>query len=567
MLSLRRLCYVLLMVFGICGIFILYNMNANNNKIVSIKNKETKDQKLISGDCISKSEEVYFYVIGNEKKDIYRDIYQNTCRLMDDLKVSWSKLDKIAEDDFSNSKAVFIFCDDTVNSYVDLKLLAEFIERGGKVILAAGIAEGYEDSYLTPVAGIMDKTKKENYQRFRFLDGFFPLQEELMIYDGYNASLCLDVRSNAKIYVEDADKNVPIIYTYPYGEGETLVINATFLNDSRCMGFLAAGIGCILDDFVYPVLGVECVYLDNFPIVTYVDDAVSMKLYGRTTEAFVRDVVWPVFQEIAVKNDIQYTSSVLSVATKEDAFPAISESLFNTLGKSALQFNGEMAFAADCLNASRLYRNNNFIKSFEKTFKNYDIGALVMISDESVQKSIDVLNQDIHAVRGKLYAENVKDRMAVLDNYYVFPEATKGIDLDNGNMLSIASVLASHGMISHSFDINRLITIDENNPSWDADKVQLGEFEKRIFALADYLKKVTLTDTKNALKSYLGLEYTWKTKKNKIEISANEIIQGQPFYIRTKKRILRADGAEFEKLDNNYYFVRLNSCKAVLTLE
>ena len=131
MLSLRRLGYVLLMVMGICGIFILYNMNENSNKIVTIKNKEVEEKEIIYGETIGKSEEVHFYVIGDEERDLYRDIYGNVCRLMDDLKVSWSKLDRIEADDFNNSKAVFIFCDDIVNSYVDLRLLGEFIEKGG----------------------------------------------------------------------------------------------------------------------------------------------------------------------------------------------------------------------------------------------------------------------------------------------------------------------------------------------------------------------------------------------------------------------------------------------------
>ena len=190
-----------------------------------------------------------------------------------------------------------------------------------------------------------------------------------------------------------------------------------------------------------------------------------------------------------------------------------------------------------------------------------------MISDEPIQESMDILGKDIHAVRGKLYAKKAEDRMAVLDNYYVFPEATKGISLDNGNMMAIASVLASHGMVSHTFDVNRLITIDESNPSWDTDKVALTEFEKRIFVPTDYLQKATLTNTKSALESYLGLEYAWKKTGNTIELSANKIVQGQPFYIRTEKNILKAEGAEFEKLENNYYLLRLNSCKAVLTLE
>lgn len=566
MLSLKRLIYVLLIVFGICGIFILYNINENNNRTVTISNQIVEEQEMIQGESVEKSEEPCFYVVGSEEKEMYQDIYQNVCQLMQDMKVSWHKRDTIEEKDLENKKAVLVFCDDVINRYVDLRLLGKFIENGGKVILAAGVAEGYEDSYLMPILGIIEKTIKENYQDYHFRKSLFPLQEEYMTYDGYNVSTWLNVRSNADIYVEDSKKQVPVLYSYPYGKGETLVVNATFFSDSRCMGFLTAGISNLLEEFVYPVMGTESVYLDNFPIVTYVNDPVCMKLYGRTTEAFVRDVVWPVFQGMAVRNEIKYTSSVLSVASDADAFPAISESLFNTMGKSALQYNGEMAYAADCKKTISLYRNEDFIKNFENNFQNYHITSLIMMSQKPVQESMEILGKDIKAVRGKLDAKNPEERMAFLKDYYVFPEATKGVHLEGGNMLAIACVLTSHGMVSHTFDVNKLISIDENSPSWDTDKVQLGDFEKRIFSKMSYLQKVTLTEIKNLLKSYENLEYTWKRKDNQLEISANQFVKGQPFFIRTEGKITKAEGAEYESIGNNYYILRLNSSKAVIII-
>lgn len=567
MLSLKRLIYVLLIVFGICGIFILYNINENNNRTVKISNKIVEEKELLQGESITKEKEPHFYVAGNDKKDIYKDIYSNVCQLMGDMKVSWEKAESLTKTELNNEKAVIIFCDDTVNEYVELPLLAQFIENGGKVIFAAGIAEGYEDSYLLPIQGVVEKNIKENYQNYDFVGEIFPLQEEQMTYSGYTASTWMTLREKATVYVEDSEKKVPIVYTYPYGQGESLIINATFLSDSRCMGFLSGGIGILLDDFVYPVLGTECVYLDNFPIVTYVNDPVCMKLYGRTTEAFVRDVVWPVFQGMAVRNELKYTSSVLSVASDQKAFPAISESLFNTMGKSALQYDGEMAYAADCFKTSPLYKNAEFIENFERTFENYDISALVMMSEKPIKESIEVLGKEIQAVRGKLEAEQAEERMLFSEEYYVFPEATRGTKLEEGSMLEIASVLTSHGMVSHTFDINQLISIDENSPTWDTDKIKLQEFEEKVFQQTDYLEKVTLTETKSLLKSYQSMEYTWKKDGDKIEIYADNFVEGQPFFLRTECGITKAENAEYEKISNDYYIVHLKASKAVLTIE
>ena len=467
MLSVRRLFYVILMVLGICGMFLLSNINEKDTALLSekqvVKQDVEKEKKNLRGENIDQSEEVQFYILGDENKELYGDIYRNVCGLMNDLKVSWKKRACIGDEELCDHKAVFIFCDDTLHSYVDLRRLADFIEAGGKVILAAGLAEGYEDSYLQPVLGIVEKTIKESYPKLRFQKGFFPVQEEEMTYDGYHASTWLTVRKEANVHVEDVDGKVPTVYSYAYGNGETLIINSTILQDQRMMGFLTAGIGCLLETFVYPVVGVESIALEHFPEVTSIDDKVCMKLYGRNAEAFVRDVVSPVLQGMAVRQQLPY---------------------------------------------------------------------IIMREEE------------------------LSDRVE-----------TSGTDLDSGNMLAIASSLAGYGTISHTFDINQFLTVDGKDASWERVKYQLKDFEKRVLEPTDFLTKATAADAKSACKSYQEMDCSWKESKDCIVIYADNMVEGQPFLVRSKKRIRKVQGAEVIALENNYYSVRLNSCKAVLTLE
>lgn len=520
MLSLKRLAYVLLIVFGICGIFIIYNINESSSKMVAKGCQDIEETEWMEGQPFQKSEEYHFYVVGSEEKEIYKDIYRNVCQLMEDMKVVWNKKDTIGKEELKNKEAVIVFCDDVVNPYVELTQLVQFIEAGGKVIMAAGVAEGYEDSYLMPVLGIVEKTIKENYQSFHFTKPFFVCQEEYMTYDGYSMSTWMNVRKDADVYVEDKQKKVPVLYAYPYGKGKTLVVNATFLSDYRCMGFLTAGMGSLLEEFVYPVLGTESIYLDDFPVDSYVNDSVCMKLYGRTSEAFVRDVVWPMFQGMAVRNEVRYTADVMHAKAKDGTDLEINESFLKTIEKSALKYDGEMAYTPGC-----------------------------------------------EMVRGMFTAENPKERMAVSEDGFVFPEATDGIGLEGGTMLAIASVLTSHGMVSHSFNINRIVCMDEEYVSWDVDKKQLRAFEKKILKETDYLQKTTLTETRNPLKSYQNLEYTWNRNGDSLEVYATKFVEGQPFLFRTEGEITDATGAEYVKLDNHYYFLRLLLPRAVLKIE
>ncbi len=565
MLSLKRLGYVLLIVLSVCAIFFIYNINEDNNKIVEIKSKVVEDEPLIKGEPVNKTSEPHFYIIGNDGKKIYKDIYNNVCEIMGDLKLSYSELSYASDKELKDIKNILVFCDEIISDYVSLPDLEKFISKGGKVVFAAGISEGNTDTYANAFLGIREKTIKEAYNSFECVEEFLPLKKNEMSYSSYNTSTWIAIRDKATVYLQEIEKQVPIIYSYPYEKGKVLVFNTTFLSDISCIGFFVGGLGSLMEDFVYPVLGVSCVYLDNFPAVTYVNDPICVKLYGRTTESFVRDVVWTVFQGMAVRNNIKYTSSVLSISDEKDAFPEVSESLFSTMGKSALQFDGELSYAFRGKDGKK-HINTEFVSKFEQIFRNYKISSLVMMRPEDMKETAKLLGEDVVAIRGYIEDEEPQKRLNYEDGHYVFPQFSNGIDLGDSG-LKIASGIAGYGIISHTFDIDNLINIDENSPVWDTNKIKLQEFEKQVFSKTDYLKDVTLTETKNYIKSYISLDYTWERKENVIEISCNNVIDGQAFMLRTTDKIDKAENATIEEIGDTYYMVRVEGTKARIILK
>lgn len=567
MLSLKRLGYILFIVLSLCTVFFIYAVNENQNQLLSVSNVQVEEEPLVEGEAVVEKGNVTFLVVGDEDKALYQDIYANVCGLMEDMKVSWRKAEHLEDEDLDTSQNVLIFCDDEIGAYVKLDDCMRFLENGGRMILAAGFAEGYADSYMTPAFGIVEKSAKENYNDFLFEEDFLPLQEEELSYNGYTVSTWIKVREDAIVYVSDRQKQVPVIYKYSYGEGSSLIFNTTILGDKQCAGLLAAGIAALLEDFIYPVMGTECVFLDNFPAVTYVDDSKCMKLYGRTTESFVKDVIWPVFQEMAVENGIRYTSSVMTVASSADAFSAKSEGLFFAMQKSALQFDGEMAYGINCEEPAELVVDDDFIDRFHEAFSNYKISSMVMMSEEPVAEAVALFGDDITAVRGKLEAKAATGRLCYTKDYFVFPEATCGLDLEDGNMLAIASVLAGYGMISHTFDVNELICNAAQDSNWDDNKIALADFDERVFDEVSYLEACTLSQTRNRVNSYLNLEYTWTQNGDATELLVNRYADGQAFYVKSSRAIARAEGADFTEVGNGYYLLRIHDSRVTIFYE
>lgn len=566
MLSWKRILYVVLIVVVVSGIFLVYNVNEERARHVQIMNVQEEAREFTDARQIEDDERPMVWIVGEETgeaEDIQGNILANVRQIFRNLHYSVREEARLDTEELGQGDLV-VFCDDSVGSRTDLTKLEKFLSQGGKAVLAAGLPEGSEDAYLWPVLGIREKSSRVNCNRLRFEEPLLPLQAEEMVYGGYNMSTWLAVGDEAKVYVRDVESGVPVLYTCGYGEGAVCLINGTYLSDIRCAGLLTGAVGTVQEDFLYPVLGTKTVFLDNFPMITFINDKVCMRMYGCSTESFVRDVVWPDFQGMSLRTQTPYTSSVLAVASSEESFPEINESLFTTIGKSALQFDGELAYAANCADEEEIAFNHNFIEEFSSVFSNYEIHGLVMLTSVLREEMLAVPGARIMAVRRDLGDEGAG--FSCDKDYLEFPAATRGNSLEEGNMFYIASVMGAYGMISHVFDINTLIAEDEETASWDCDKKQIGLFESEVLKRTPWLEGRVLSRMGEDVRSYLNLEYTWKREGNTIILEGSNMVKGQAFFLRTDGEILEAQGADYENAGNGYYILRMGQNHAVITM-
>lgn len=564
MLSFKRLMYVILIVAVVSGVFMLYNVNEERMKNIQIQNHPAEEREFTEIRQVESGEKPGVWILGDPEDRLYGEIYANVRRLCEDLHFTVF-LESRLDPDRVGSGDLVVFCDGSIGRYADLVELGSFIAGGGRVILAAGLAEGNEDSYLWPVLGIREKSTRENYNQLLFEKPLLPVQPERAVYDGYSISSWLYVSDSADVYIRDAEKGVPILYTYAYQEGGVCLINGTYLSDVRCAGLFTGAAAALKEDLLYPVLGVKTVFLDNFPMITFLNDKLCMQLYGCSTESFVRDVVWPSFQGMSLRTVTPYTSSILAIASSETSFPIINDALFTTIGKSALQFDGELTYAANCMEDGALYFNQDFIDQFSAVFTNYIIRSLAMQTDNFTPEMLSAPGADLRFVRGML--DSPVTRFSWTEDCAVFPAATAGNSIEGGNLFVLCSVLGAYGMISHVFDVNALIARDEAAASWDLDKKQLGIFESQVLDRASWLEGKTLSQTGGDVRSYQNLDYGWTREGSRVELNCSGMAKGQAFFYHTGGRIRSAEGLSYQEAGNGYYLLRVQENYGAITVE
>ena len=465
MLSLKRLLYIVLMVAVLGGVFLIYNRKISRPAGASGQEGPVPEWEFMGTIEVDEGDKPRVWILGSSGEGRCGEIYDNVRRFCQDLHLTVAGEGRLDVKEAGEQDLV-ILCDASVSPYADPAQLEGFVAGGGRVILAAGLAEGDGDSQLWPVFGIREISPGQDCHDLVFEKPLLPVQPGQARYDGCSGSARLEVEDDAAVYLREGEEGIPILYTYAWQEGGICLINGSFLADIRCMGLLTGSISALLPDFVYPVLGVKAVYLDRFPMVTPADDELCRRVYGYSGEGFVRDVVWPVFQGISLRTDTPLTCGIPASSLGEDSGET-EGGLAATVGSWVLQFGGELLCTGDSPGEGNALR--------------------------------DVPGADLWPVREM---PGSPDReLTWEEGRPLFPGATWGNDLEEGNLFAIYSVLGAYGMVSHVFDGSMLIAGEGDDPAWDRDKRQIGLFESQVLDRVPWLEGRTLTRTEGALRS------------------------------------------------------------------
>ena len=96
-------------------------------------------------------------------------------------------------------------------------------------------------------------------------------------------------------------------------------------------------------------------------------------------------------------------------------------------------------------------------------------------------------------------------------------------------------------------------------------KDQLAFFEDKVLSRTDFLKPVTLKETRNLVKSYCSMSYSWETEgSDRLRIFCTDYRKGQTFWLQTDQEVGEVSGAEIKKVSEGYYYVSMLENEAVI---
>jgi hypothetical protein len=351
---------------------------------------------------------------------------------------------------------------------MSLKLIADYISNGGKVLFAAGIPENNDTSYLYPIWGIIEKGSREETEQFHYLEGALPYPEVTVNYSGYNLSTHVDLNDQVSVLIE-AEDGVPIVFSNEYQKGKTVLINGTLM-DSKCSeGIFVSALGELMENLIYPIIGTQTVFLDEYPPLQYLDQDKSMEYYGMVAGSFLRSVLWPKLLQSASLYDLKYTAGIYGNSQKDNDTLLYNERLVKYLLKEVIRHSGEVTIMGDLSGSNRLNKDtlDNFCNGFYNIFPNYRIRGYDLLfgkANENDLRQISNTFEYLYTIRGIYDGDDTTQEVQDFEykeGFVHFPVISSGFGTNQEGYDRFLSVLTLQGVVSHSFNIHSFFTTKE----------------------------------------------------------------------------------------------------------
>jgi len=572
MFSRKRLAYIIIITIIFSGLFFLFNLDHDFLRSQEKNQADfyTPSQK-VSASLSNLSVDPGVLVIGIPKEKGEFLIKANVISALSEIKSHTTIVDSLKAADIKN-KEILIFVVADISKVADLQLVAEYIQKGGKVIFAAGIPTDADWRYLDPVWGIQERGSFATTTDITFNQGYFPY-EPLTIKNGFPSySMTLRVEESSEVLLEGPNQN-PLVWTHDYGLGRSTMINGTFMESKLSSGILIAALSNTKEHALYPILGTKTVFLDAIPPLFDGNDENSFEYYGRSAESFVRDKLWAVLLQKATVFDLKLTSSFFAIDKQNFESQNANQQTFSFISRQIIQSGGEITLSGnhvdlDQLESARVQVTKTFFNQF---FPNYNLHAYYPLYgkiDESQINTIKSVYPSIDILRllydGDETTQSTGD-FEVRSDLVVYPTTTYGYKAEGTQLYTFLSLLTSHGAISHSFDINSLFTVPSSESNWNTLNKSFDVLSETYFGKTDWLEPTTISPAVERLKDLSGLSVNTHTEARSITVACVDVALGQKFMFYSQDKILSAVGATTKQISQNYYLIEATAASFTLT--
>lgn len=560
---------------------------------------ESNDVRMVatlSEDEINRRERDRYCIIIDSRDENSIVLKNQFAQVLRHMKKDFEIQDAAYNDAINTDYSAFVICTGELGRIVGIDSIINFAEEGGSVFFA--VTPNLDSTFyrIYRKLGIADAGEAASLSGIKLLSDVMLKGKGTVIGEDFILNSSIAVALDNKCILHAASiENVPLMWEVPYGSGRFLVFNGTMLNEKRSRGLLTAALTLLNDTYIYPVLNIQAVFIDDFPApFPEGNDQNITDRYRRSIKAFFRDVWWPDMLRIRATYGLKFTGMAIMSYDDLVAPPFPDKERFDpqnllVYGRELLENGGELGmhgynhqslvtkgdsrekYARDELKY-KIFDNvedvsasiKSFMEYFKSVYADYAITCYVPPSNVLGDASRQVMKKILPNLEtiSSIYYNNLEkgsyaQEFELADDGIVeFPRLTYGFIRDELNDWAILNGVNELGVVSHFCHPDDVLDAQRSeNKSWDELSEEFEDFIKMTVNKYPWLRSMTMTKAGRDAKRFLSSSMYTDYRENEIDGYINGYPGDYYFILRTNKTAYALRGCEISKLDTGSYLV------------
>ena len=499
--------------------------------------------------------------------------------------------------------SMIIITFESLNKISDIPNVLEYVTNGGHVFLAMRPMMDPVFQSISRKLGIIEVGDELTASGIHFTSNVFIQNRDLHVPG--------DVVSNSSLYVSldpesrllaKTDEEIPLLWDYPYKKGKFMVFNGSTLHLKGNRGLLVGAMSMLPDYFIYPIMNVKLLYIDDFP--AYYSDTIDEGLYreykmNKTT--FFRNVWWPEMLQLVEAYGIRFTGALIQTYNNRVKPPfeedeGTDQRALVLYGKELLNHGGELGIHGYNHQPLTLdprisgYFNYNTWKSTEDmilslqevhryskiaypdySYRNY-VPPSNVLSEEG-RTAIKAALPEVNSI-SSLYLDDPSRRSYIQefeiaeDGLIELPRITSGYNDDPYVRWSFLNTINSLGVFSHFIHPDDVLDRERSGEkSWEELRDEFALMIQDVGEQFPWLRMVTASEAALELQKYASSDLYFEETENGIKGYVNGFRGETYLLLRTKREIKEAIHCEVKPIDKGVNLVRVSQEKFEWTWE
>ena len=466
--------------------------------------------------------------------------------------------------------------------------------------------DGYVQKYanLLGIEDLNDISTVE-YKNMTFTDDFLILAKgQVFNEDTINGTgLKVKLKDDVTIHATEAEEfGNPIIWNVQLDKGFVSVCNAYLLQGKVSRGLIAAGYSELHDCYAYPVINSAMYCIDDMPspIPTGYNEIINEQ-YHCNMEDFYFNIWWPRMKSLTEKYGIKYSGFLIQTyedkidppynnKTYMETSKYYANELLNSGGELGIHGYNHQSLALEGFDYRDDQIDYNPWKSTDDMWASIraviayakelapNANIVSYVAPSNIISSYVWQEMEKNIPEIKVYAgvyignesEMVEEFEAKQDGIVYVPRTDSGMDIEIGEQSDflLYNELSYHYVHSNFFHPDDIT--DKSRGADEGFETLFTKYENMVKLLnSSGIRNTTVAEGGAAVQRYSLTSCEQNFEDGTLELEVNGIKDEVYYFVRLNngEKIKNIEGAEYQKINDNYYLLKITQKDVVIEME